>query len=163
VGRRPEPKSDKIARGTYRPDRDKSMTVALAGEDPEMPEGLGDAGRQFWAEAYAVPWVTASNRTMVLLIARKLDERETIASQYYQTPADQWRQQRTLKDIDRDIVAGLEQLLLTPNSQKKAGIEIADPEKDVLSPLELMMALKHGDITPEEYERQKNLRNSAGV
>ena len=100
---------------------------------------------------------------MVLLIARKLDERETIAAQYYQTPADQWRQQRTLKDIDRDIVAGLAQLLLTPNSRRRAGIETVDPDKDVLSPLELLMARKHGDITPEEYDRQKNLRNSAGV
>ena len=163
MGRRPEPKTDKIARGTYRPDRDKSMTVALAGDTPEMPEGLGTAGKQFWAEAYAQPWVTSSNRTMVLLIARKLDERETIAAQYYQTPADQWRQQRTLKDIDRDIVAGLDQLLLTPNSRRRAGIETVDPDKDVLSPLELLMARKHGDITPEEYDRQKNLRNRAGV
>ena len=163
MGRRPEPMSEKIARGTYRPDRDKSMTVALAGDIPETPEGLGTAGRQFWAEAYAQPWVTSSNRTMVLLIARKLDERETIAAQYYQTPADQWRQQRTLKDIDRDIVAGLDQLLLTPNSRRRAGIEIADPEKNVLSPLELMMAMKHGEITREEYDRQKNPRNSAGL
>ena len=38
-----------------------------------------------------------------------------------------------------------------------------DPDKDVLSPLELLMARKHGDITPEEYDRQKNLRNSAGI
>jgi hypothetical protein len=163
VGRRPEPISDKIARGTYRPDRDKSMTVALAGDTPEMPEGLGTAGQQFWAEAYAQPWVTSLNRTMVLLIARKLDERETIAAQYYQTPADQWRQQRTLKDIDRDPVAELDQLLLTPNSRLRAGIEIANPDKDVLSPLELMMASKHRDITPEEYDWQTNLRNIAGV
>lgn len=161
MGRRPEPKTDKIARGTYRPDRDKSMTVALAGDTPEMPEGLGTAGKQFWAEAYAQPWVTSSNRTMVQLIARKLDEREKIAT--YQTPADQWRQQRTLKDIDRDIVAGLDQLLLTPNSRRRAGIETVDPDKDVLSPLELLMARKHGDITPEEYDRQKNSRNSTGL
>jgi hypothetical protein len=139
------------------------MTVALAGEIPETPEGLGTAGEQFWAEAYAQPWVTSSNRTMVLLIARKLDERETIAAHYYQTPADQWRQQRTLKDIDRDIVAGLDQLLLTPSSRRRAGIEIADQGKDVLSPLELMMAMKHGEITREEYDRQRIFRNSAGV
>jgi hypothetical protein len=75
---------------------------------------------------------------MVLLIARKLDDRETIAAQYYQTPADQWRQQRTRKDIDRDIVAGLDQLLLTPNSRRRAGIETVDPEKNVLSPLEVL-------------------------
>jgi len=139
------------------------VAILTQRDTPETPEGLGAAGKQFWAEAYAQPWVTSSNRTMVLLIARKLDERETIAAQYYQTPADQWRQQRTLKDIDRDIVAGLDQLLLTPNSRRRAGIETADADKDVLSPLELLMARKHRDITPEEYERQKNLGNSAGV
>ena len=162
MGGRPEPLSDKIARGTYRPDRDKSMTIAHAGEVPEMPEGLGDAGRQFWAEAHAQPWVTASDRTMVLLIARKLDERKAIAAQFFQTPSDQWRQQRTLKDIDRDVVAGLDQLLLTPTSRRSAGIEIADPQKP-LGKLDLLLALRHGEITPEEYDHQKNLRNSAGV
>ena len=100
---------------------------------------------------------------MVAPIARKLDERETIAAQHYQTPADQWRQQRTLKDIDGDVVAGLDQLLPMPKSRRRPGIEIADPEKNVLSPLELMMAMKHGEISREEYDRQKNLRNSAGV
>jgi len=78
------------------------------------------------------------------------------------TPADQWRQQRTLTDIDRDVAAGLDQLLLTPNSRRRAGIEIADPDKPP-SKLDLLLALKHGEITPEEYDRQKNLRNSAGV
>jgi len=94
---------------------------------------------------------------MVLLMARKLDERETIAAQDDQTPADRWRQQRTLKDIDRDIIAGLDQLLLAPNSRRRAGIETVDPDKDVLSPLERLMARKHGDITPEEYDRYKKL------
>lgn len=84
---------------------------------------------------------------MLLFIARKLDGRETIAAPYCQTPADQRRQQRTLKDIDRDIVAGLDRLLLTPNSRRYVGIEIADPDKDVLSPLELLMATKHADMT----------------
>ena len=133
------------------------VAILTQRDTPETPEGLGAAGKQFWAEAYAQPWVTSSNRTMVLLIARKLDERETIAAQYYQTPADQWRQQRTLKDIDRDIIAGLDQLLLAPNSRRRAGIETVDPDKDVLSPLERLMARKHGDITPEEYDRYKKL------
>ena len=39
----------------------------------------------------------------------------------------------------------------------------ADPKQDVLSPLELTVARRHEDITPEECERQKNLRNSAGA
>ena len=60
------------------------------------------------------------------------------------------------------MVAGLDQLLLTPNSRRRAGIEIADPQKP-LGKLDLLLALRHGEITPEEYDHQKNLRNSAGV
>lgn len=43
------------------------------------------------------------------------------------------------------------------------GIEIAGPERDVLSPLELIMALNYGCITPEQYARQENLRKRAGA
>ena len=154
MGRRPEPKSDKIARGTYRPDRDKSTTVALADQVPDPPAGLGDAGRQFWAGAYAQSWVGVSDRTMVQLVARKLDEREQLGAESFPTPADQWRKHRTLKEIDRDVASGLDQLLLTPNSRHRAGIETADAPKGELSTLDLLLALKHGDITWEEYDRR---------
>ncbi len=139
MGRRPEPKADKIARGTYRPDRDKSMTVALADDAPPMPDGLGEAGKQLWADAYAQPWVTASDRTMVLLVAWKLDERELVAAQVHQSPVDESRKNRTLKEMDRDIASGLDQLLLTPNSRKKAGIETVDPSKGEPSKLQELM------------------------
>lgn len=154
MGRRPEPKADKIARGTYRADRDKSLTVALADDAPPMPDGLGEAGKQLWADAYAQPWVTASDRTMVLLVAWKLDERELVAAQVHQSPVDESRKHRTLKEMDRDIASGLDQLLLTPNSRKRAGIETADPEKDAPTTLALMRARKDGRITLEEYDRQ---------
>ena len=154
MGRRPQPKSDKVARGTYRPDRDKSVSVALADEIPDAPEGLGENGQTFWSEAYAQPWVTGSDRTMVALIARKLDERDLVAAQFHQAPADYWRQQRTLKEIDRDVMAGLDQLLLTPNSRRRAGIETADPTPAAPSPLQLLISLKNGEITPGDYDRQ---------
>lgn len=64
------------------------MMVATAGDTPERPEGLGKVGKQFWAEAFAQSWVKFSGLTMVLLIARKLDEREGTAAQCYQTPAN---------------------------------------------------------------------------
>ncbi len=154
MGRRPEPKSEKIARGTYRSDRDKSMTVARADEVPEPPAGLGDAGRQFWANAYAQPWVNLSDQTMVHLIARKLDERQMVVDQFHQAPADYFRQQRTLKEIDRDVASGLDQLLLTPNSRRRAGIETADPSKGEPSKLDLLFAWRDGDITEKEYDQR---------
>jgi len=152
MGRRPEPKSDKIARGTYRADRDKSMTIAVVDEVPDPPAGLGEAGRQFWADAYGQPWVGVSDRTMVQLVARKLDEREQLGSESFATAADQWRKHRTLKEIDRDVASGLDQLLLTPNSRQRAGIEIADPSQEVPTTLELMQARRRGEISREEYD-----------
>ena len=152
MGRRPEPKSDKIARGTYRADRDKSMTIAVADEVPNPPGGLGEAGRQFWADAYGQPWVSVSDRTMVQLVARKLDEREQLCSESFSTAADQWRKHRTLKEIDRDVASGLDQLLLTPNSRQRAGIETVGPSREVPTTLELMQARRRGEISREEYD-----------
>jgi hypothetical protein len=152
MGRRPEPKSDKIARGTYRADRDKSMTVAVADEVPDPPAGLGEAGQQFWADAYAQPWVGVSDRTMVHLVARKLDEREQLGTESFPAPADQWRQHRTLKEIDRDVASGLDQLLLTPNSRQRAGIATLNPAQKVPTALELMQARRRGEISPQEYD-----------
>ena len=152
MGRRPEPKSDKIARGTYRADRDKSMTVAIADEVPDPPAGLGEAGRQFWADAYGQPWVGVSDRTMVQLVARKLDEREQLGAESFPTPADEWRKHRTLKEIDRDVASGLDQLLLTPNSRQRAGIATLNPAQKVPTALELMQARRRGEISPEEYD-----------
>ena len=152
MGRRPEPKSDKIARGTYRADRDKSMTIAVADEVPNPPGGLGEAGRQFWADAYGQPWVSVSDRTMVQLVARKLDEREQLCSESFSTAADQWRKHRTLKEIDRDVASGLDQLLLTPNSPQRAGIETVGPSREVPTTLELMQARRRGEISREEYD-----------
>ena len=152
MGRRPEPKSDKIARGTYRADRDKSMTVAIADEVPDPPAGLGEAGRQFWADAYGQPWVGVSDRTMVQLVARKLDEREQLGAESFPTPADEGRKHRTLKEIDRDVASGLDQLLLTPNSRQRAGIATLNPAQKVPTALELMQARRRGEISREEYD-----------
>ena len=128
------------------------MTIAVADEVPSPPGGLGEAGRQFWADAYGQPWVSVSDRTMVQLVARKLDEREQLCSESFSTAADQWRKHRTLKEIDRDVASGLDQLLLTPNSRQRAGIETVGPSREVPTTLELMQARRRGEISREEYD-----------
>ena len=66
--------------------------------------------------------------------------------------ADQWRKHRTLKEIDRDVASGLDQLLLTPNSRQRAGIETVGPSREVPTTLELMQARRRGEISREEYD-----------
>ena len=52
------------------------------------------------------------------------------------------------------MVSGLDQLLLTPNARRRAGIETADPSKDSPTPVALLMAVKHGEIMREEYDQR---------
>jgi hypothetical protein len=89
---------------------------------------------------------------MVQLVARKLDEREQLGAESFPTPADEWRKHRTLKEIDRDVASGLDQLLLTPNSRQRAGIATLNPAQKVPTALELMQARRRGEISPEEYD-----------
>lgn len=153
MGRHPKSKAEKIAAGTYRPDRDKTLTVEIPGEIPEPPETMGDRGRELWHHAYAQPWVTLADKTLVQLVAEKLDERETVAEQFHLDPSD-FRHQRTLKEIDRDILHGLDQLLLTPNARRRAGIETASAAEPEPTQLELIQKLAEGEITRDDFERQ---------
>jgi hypothetical protein len=84
--------------------------------------------------------------------SRGVKLRGQLGAESFLTPADQWRKQRTLKEIDRDVASGLDQLLLTPNSRRRAGIETEDAPRGELSTVDLLLALKHGDITREEYD-----------
>lgn len=153
MGRNTKSKAEKIAAGTYRPDRDKSLTVEISGEIPEPPDTMGERGRELWGHAYAQPWVTVADKTLVQLVAEKLDERETVAEQFHLDPSD-FRHQRTLKEIDRDILHGLDQLLLTPNARRRAGIETASAAEPELTQLELIQKLADGEISREDFERQ---------
>ena len=57
-----------------------------------------------------------------------------------------------MKEIDRDVASGLDQLLLTPNSRQRAGIATLNPAQKVPTALELMQARRRGEISPEEYD-----------
>jgi len=151
MGRHPKSKAEKIAAGTYRKDRDKGLTVKVSADTPEPPANLGERGRELWQIAYSHPWVTPGDKTIVQVVAEKLDERELVAEQFHLDPAD-FRHQRTLKEIDRDILHGLDQLLLTPNARRRAGIEL-DTEEKPLGKLELLRLWKDGKISREEYDR----------
>jgi hypothetical protein len=75
-----------------------------------------------------------------------------LGAESFLAPADQWRKQRTSKEIDRDVASGLDQLLLTPNSRQRAGIATLNPSQTVPTALELIQARRRGEISPEEYD-----------
>ena len=153
MGRPPKPNEEKQAAGTYRPDRDKSVTIHLPQETPEMPLSLEKEGQRFWARAFACEWITVADQDQVQLVAEKKDERVVVSQSLRKNP-DDWRTARTLKDIDRDIQDGLAQLLMTPLARKRAGV-VVEKNPPQRNRLELMLAKNDGEITREEYEREK--------
>ena len=152
MGRHPKPNEEKQAAGTYRPDRDKTVTVQAPEGTPEMPLSLEKEGQRFWADAYTCKWITAADQHQVQLVAEKKDERVRVSKACQQDPTD-WRLARTLKDLDRDIQDGLAQLLLTPNARKRAGV-VVETEKPRWTVLTLMRANADGEISREEYDRE---------
>ena len=70
-----------------------------------------------------------------------------------QNPQD-FRQQRTLKEIDRDIASGLDQLLMTPNARRRTGFEVTPTPQAKPTKIGLLMALRDGTISREEYDAE---------
>lgn len=153
MGRHPKPRSEKVKTGTYRSDRDKSMSFAVDKTTPEPPADLESSGLAFWALAYEQPWITSADQTQVANVARQI-ERQEILHQELLKDRRHLGTLRALKELDRSIESGLLQLLLTPQSRSRAGIETADPTPVTPSPLQLLFALKDGEITSEDYDRQ---------
>jgi hypothetical protein len=154
MGVHPKPKSEKIAVGTYRPDRDKSQTFDIDNNTPQPPDDLGTSGAAFWALAYSQPWISAADQTQVGNVARQIERQEILQGVFADDPKD-FRTQRALKELDRSIEAGLFQLLLTPQSRSRVGIELEVKQPQHRSALELMMAARDGEITMDEYQREK--------
>lgn len=153
MGRHPKPKSEKIRAGTYRPDRDKSSSFAIDDTTPEPPADLGPSGLAFWALAYEQPWITPADQTQVANVARQI-ERQEILHQELLKDRRHLGTLRALKELDRSIESGLFQLLLTPQSRSRAGIETTDTTPAASTPLQLMVAMAAGEITPKEYDQQ---------
>ena len=126
MGRHPVPKSEKEQRGTFRSDRDDTVTLETDSQKPELPESLKGLGLEFWHRAYSLPWITAGDQTQVLNVAQQLNRQAQLIQVFEKDPAD-FRVQRALKEIDRSIESGLDTLLLTPNARRRAGLELTPP------------------------------------
>lgn len=155
MGRHPKPNAEKQAAGTYRADRDNTVTVQAPEGTPEMPLSLEKEGQRFWIDAYACEWITAADQHQVQLVAEKKDERVLVARSLKQDPSD-WRMARTLQNIDRDVQDGLAQLLMTPLARKRAGV-VVEAKPPQRNRLELMLARNDDQITKEEYDHQKKV------
>jgi len=154
MGRHPKPKSEKIAAGTYRPDRDKSQAFTVDNNTPEPPADLGPSGMAFWGLAYDQPWISAADQTQVANVARQIERQEILQGVFSDDPKD-FRTQRALKELDRSIEAGLFQLLLTPQSRSRVGIELEVKRPQHRTPFELIKAATEGEITMDHYHSEK--------
>lgn len=154
MGRHPKPKSEKIAAGTYRPDRDKSQAFTIDNNAPEPPADLGPSGMAFWGLAYDQPWITPADQTQVANVARQIERQETLHQEFAKDPKHLGTL-RALKELDRSIEAGLFQLLLTPQSRSRVGIELELKQPQHRSALEVMEAVRDGEISWDAYQKEK--------
>ena len=154
MGIHPKPKSEKIRTGTYRPGRDKSASFAIDDDTPEPPDDLGPSGTAFWGLAYDQPWITPADQTQVANVARQIERQETLHQEFAKDPKHLGTL-RALKELDRSIEAGLFQLLLTPQSRSRVGIELEVKQPQHRSALELLQAASAGEITMDQYLREK--------
>lgn len=160
MGRHPQPRSEKEKRGTLRPDKDRSHSVTANLEAPEPPATLDGEGLAFWHRCYQCPWITAADQTQVLNVARQLN-RQAQLEELFETAPEDFRLQRALKELDKSIESGLDQLLLTPNARRRAGIELAPPPEKKRTPLETMRAWKDREISDELYKAEMESHEKA--
>jgi hypothetical protein len=96
-------------------------------------------GLQFWKLAYQQPWIGPADQVQVLNVAQQRSRHAQLSQLFAADPSD-FRVQRALKELDRSIESGLDQLLMTPNARRRAGIELTPPAPKEPTALDLMMA-----------------------
>jgi hypothetical protein len=139
MGRQPQPKSEKDKRGTLRPERDRTVTISSEQETPQPPDSLDGIGLRFWELAYRQPWIGPADEVQVVNVAQQCSRQAQLSQLFTADPAD-FRVQRALKELDRSIESGLDQLLMTPNARRRAGIELTPPVPKEPTALDLMLA-----------------------
>ena len=139
MGRQPQPKSEKETRGTFRPERDRTVTMSSGQETPEPPDSLDAIGLHFWELAYQQPWIGPADQVQVLNVAQQCSRQAQLSQLFAADPSD-FRIQRALKELDRSIESGLDQLLMTPNARRRAGIELTPAVPKEPTALDLMLA-----------------------
>jgi len=139
MGRQPQPKSEKKTRGTLRPERDRTVTISSEQQTPAPPDSLDAIGLHFWELAYQQPWIGPADQVQVLNVAQQCIRQAQLSQLFAADPSD-FRIQRALKELDRSIESGLDQLLMTPNARRRAGIELTSPVPKEPTALDLMLA-----------------------
>jgi hypothetical protein len=114
------------------------VTISSEQQTPEPPDSLDAIGLHFWELAYQQPWIGPADQVQVLNVAQQCIRQAQLTQLFAADPAD-FRIQRALKEVDRSIESGLDQLLMTPNARGRAGIELTPPVPKEPTALDLML------------------------
>ncbi len=134
--------------------------MCIANYFSEPPDDLGTSGAAFWVLAYSQPWISAADQTQVGNVARQIERQETLHQEFAKDPKHLGTL-RALKELDRSIEAGLFQLLLTPQSRSRVGIEL-EVKTTRRTTLQLFQAVHDGEITKEQFQEEKKALMDAG-
>lgn len=126
MGNKPVPNEIKSRRGTLRNDRvlTPSLKTSLyQGDLPQPPEGLGEIGKEVWAQVLseASTWVSYKLDIFLLgILCDQIEERSTLREMVISHPQEP-RLRIALRELDKAIVSNLATLGLTPTDRARLG------------------------------------------
>jgi hypothetical protein len=127
TGRPPVPVERKRATGNPGkrplPERGQVVQLDAAVDIPTPPRPLGPAGLALWDRAWkaARHWLSpATDIEILLMVAEQVDERVALRMRVIRdgNPEDR----KALRDVDRQVVAGLSLLGFTPTDRSRLGL-----------------------------------------
>lgn len=99
-------------------------TEVVATGSPEPHRPLGKAGRELWDRLWVAGagWLrVSSDAEAVLLVCEAIDERQALRFRVMSDP-DLWRERKALRELERQISAGLGELGMNPVDRGRLNI-----------------------------------------
>jgi hypothetical protein len=154
AGRPPVPIEQKRLRGTLRADRLANDPLELVQPEglPVPPEGLGEAGREFWEVVHsAARWIShETDRTLVTIAAQQIEEREQLRALVIASPED-YRLRSGLRELEKALTSNLALMGFTPADRSRLGFAEV---KKATKLEEFMQRIKEGEREQERLRQE---------
>ena len=132
-GRRHDRPEAKIRRGTMK--REDAVIVEIPVEVPAIPKpdrALGPNGQQVWERIWeSAPWLLDSDAQAALTLAELEDERTLHRTRVLQDPERNWRSSVAARQIERQQLALVVQLGLTPAARAAMNMLVSSTARNV--------------------------------
>jgi hypothetical protein len=132
-GRRHDSPESKIRRGTMKPE--DAVIVEMPVQVPEVPvpdRALGPNGQQVWERLWrTAPWLLESDSQAALTLAELEDERTLHRTRVLRDPEKNWRSSVAARQIERQQLALIVQMGLTPAARAAMDMLVSSAARNV--------------------------------